>query len=139
MPSELEKKCAAQKLKMTGQRKIIMRALEASPDHPDVEQLHGRVQKLAPKISLATVYRTVRLLEERNIINRREFGDGRARYEGKGKRHHDHLIDVKSGKIIEFTSPEIELFQEKIAKRLGYRIIGHRLELYGEPLRIKSK
>jgi len=135
MLSELEKKDAAQNFRMTGPRKIIMRVLAASPDHPDVEQLHKRVQKLAPKISLATVYRTVRLLEERNIINRREFGGGRARYEGKGKTHHDHLIDLKSGKIVEFSNPEIERLQEKIAKKLGYRILGHRLELYCEPLK----
>jgi len=109
--------------------------LEASDDHPDVEELYGRASGVDPRISIATVYRTVKLFEEAGIIDKLEFGDGRARYEDAERDHHDHLIDMNSGEVIEFVDPEIEALQEKIAEKLGYRLIGHRLELYGVPLK----
>lgn len=120
---------------MTGQRRVIAEVLAGADDHPDVEQLHRRAVKIDPKISIATVYRTVRLLEEVGILNRHDFGDGRARYEESGEDHHDHLIDTKTGRVIEFQSDEIEALQEKIAEQLGYRLIGHRLELFGTALK----
>ena len=119
---------------MTEQRRVIARALSDSSDHPDVEMLYGRANKIDNKISIATVYRTVRLFEEYGIIERHDFGDGRARYEEAGAEHHDHLIDVKSGKVIEFSNEEIERLQEIVAKELGYKLVDHRLELYGVPL-----
>ena len=133
MPSRLEQKCAESGLKMTGQRKVIARVLSESDDHPDVEMLHQRTHKLDPKISIATVYRTVRLFEEAGIIEKHDFGDGRARYEEISDSHHDHLIDVQSGRVIEFQNEEIEALQQKVAERLGYRLVGHRLELYAVP------
>ncbi len=120
-------------VKMTGARKVILRVLSESKDHPDVEQLRQRVQKLDPKISIATVYRTVKLLEEKGIIHKHEFGNGRSRYEGISNKHHDHLIDIQNGKIIEFINPDIERLQNAIAQELGYTLIGHKLELYGTP------
>ena len=134
MPSSLEDKCVEKGLKMTEQRRVIARALSDSSDHPDVEMLYGRANKIDNKISIATVYRTVRLFEEYGIIERHDFGDGRARYEEAGAEHHDHLIDVKSGKVIEFSNEEIERLQEIVAKELGYKLVDHRLELYGVPL-----
>lgn len=116
---------------MTGQRRVIAQVLEEAEDHPDVEELHSRALKTDSNISIATVYRTVKLFEEAGLLERLEFGDGRARYEDAERDHHDHLIDMQSGEIIEFVDPEIEALQEKIAKRLGYRLKGHRLELYG--------
>jgi len=124
---------------MTGQRKIIARVLENAEDHPDVEELYNRAVTIDDKISIATVYRTVKLLEETGIIERHEFRDGRARYEIVPEDHHDHLIDLKSGQVIEFTSPEIEALQERIAREHGYRLVDHRLELYGIPLTQKTK
>lgn len=138
MPSRLETKCAQNGLKMTGQRRIIARVLSESADHPDVEMLHQRAHKLDPKISIATVYRTVRLFEESGIIEKHDFGDGRARYEEMGEEHHDHLIDLKSGKVIEFSNDEIEKLQRMIADKLGYRLVEHRLELYCLPLKPKE-
>ena len=120
---------------MTGQRRIIARALSESHDHPDVELLHKRASKIDPHISIATVYRTVKLFEEAGIIERHDFGDGRSRYEEASDTHHDHLIDIRSGKVIEFRNEEIEAIQEVIAKRLGYRLVDHRLELYAVPLK----
>ena len=119
---------------MTGQRRVIARILEEATDHPDAEELYNRASKVDPNISIATVYRTVKLLEETGIIDRHEFRDGRARYEIVPEDHHDHLIDLKSGTVIEFASAEIEALQEKIAKEHGYRLVDHRLELYGVPL-----
>ncbi|MBM7069672.1 Fur family transcriptional regulator [Actibacterium sp. 188UL27-1] len=122
-------------LRMTGQRRVIAEVLEASSDHPDAEELFHRASARDSKISIATVYRTVKLFEETGILDRLEFGDGRARYEDAERDHHDHLIDMNSGKVIEFCDPEIEALQEKIAAKLGYRLKGHRLELYGVPLK----
>ena len=116
---------------MTEQRRVIARVLSESDDHPDVELLYQRAHAVDPHISIATVYRTVRLFEEANILERHEFGDGRARYEDAGKEHHDHLIDLKSGRIIEFKNEEIERLQRKVARQLGFRLVDHRLELYG--------
>ncbi len=123
---------------MTGQRRVIARVLGESQDHPDVETLHQRAAKQDPKISIATVYRTVRLFEESGIIERHDFRDGRARYEESPESHHDHLIDLRSGKVVEFTSEEIEKLQIRIAKELGYKLVDHRLELYGVPLETKQ-
>ena len=128
-------RCEALGLRMTGQRRIIAIVLGDSRDHPDVEELHARATAQDAAISLATVYRTVKLFEEAGIVEKVDFGDGRARYEDAERDHHDHLIDLKSGKVIEFVDPEIEALQERIARRLGYRLHGHRLELYGVPLR----
>jgi Fur family ferric uptake transcriptional regulator len=127
-------RCEAQGLKMTGQRRTIARVLSEAEDHPDVEDLHARAAKADPGISLATVDRTVKLFEEAGILDRLEFGDGRARYEDADRDHHDHLIDMGTGEVIEFCDPEIEALQERIAARLGYRLIGHRLELYAKKL-----
>lgn len=134
MPSSLEKKCIEQGLKMTGQRRVVARVLSESADHPDVEMLYARAQEVDPNISIATVYRTVKLFEDASIIERHDFGDGRARYEEAPEAHHDHLIDMRSGKVIEFMNEEIEKLQEKIATEYGYKLVGHRLELYGVPL-----
>lgn len=123
---------------MTEQRRIIIRVLSESGDHPDVDSIHSRAHKLDPRISIATVYRTMRLFEEAGIIEKHDFGDGRARYEESGEEHHDHLIDVKSGKVIEFTNEEIEKLQHAIAKKFGYKLVGHRLELYCMPLEGKK-
>ena len=131
MPSRIERLCLEKGLKMTEQRRVIARVLSESSDHPDVELLYQRASAIDPHISIATVYRTVRLFEEANILERHEFGDGRARYEDAQKAHHDHLIDVKSGNIIEFRNEEIENLQRKVALKLGYRLVDHRLELYG--------
>ena len=120
---------------MTEQRRIVAQVLEESQDHPDVEELYARALKLDPRISIATVYRSVKLFEESGILEKLEFGDGRARYEDAERDHHDHLIDMNSGKVIEFIDPDIEALQEKIAERLGYRLKGHRLELYGVPIK----
>ncbi len=135
MTETIEQRCEAKGLRMTGQRRVIAQVLEASEDHPDVEELYTRSSARDPRISIATVYRTVKLFEESGIIDRLEFGDGRARYEDAEREHHDHLIDLNSGEVIEFIDPEIEALQEKIARKLGYRLKGHRLELYGVPIR----
>ncbi len=131
MPSRIEQLCIDKGLKMTGQRRIIARVLSESSDHPDVEQVYRRATAIDSKISIATVYRTVRLLEEASIITRHDFGDGRARYEEHDERHHDHLIDIKTGEVIEFQNARIEALQDEIARELGYRLVGHRLELFG--------
>lgn len=126
-------RCEAAGLRMTGQRRIVARVLQESDDHPDVEELYARASKVDEGISLATVYRTVKLFEETGILERLEFGDGRSRYEDAEREHHDHLIDINTGKVIEFVDPEIEALQEKIAAKLGYELRGHKLELYGVP------
>lgn len=119
---------------MTGQRRVIARVLSEAQDHPDVEEVYRRAVQVDPHISIATVYRTVRLLEEANILERHDFGDGRSRYEEASDEHHDHLIDIQSGRVVEFRSPEIEALQREIAERFGFRLMGHRLELFGVPL-----
>ncbi len=124
---------------MTEQRRVIAQVLDASADHPDVEELYYRASAVDPRISLATVYRTVKLFEEAGILEKVEFGDGRARYEDAEREHHDHLIDVTTGDVIEFIDPEIEALQEKIAAKLGYRLQGHKLELYGVPITAPEK
>ena len=134
-PSRLELLCLEKGLKMTDQRRTIARVLSDATDHPDVEQVYRRATALDPRISIATVYRTVRLFEEASILERHDFGDGRSRYEESPSEHHDHLIDVESGRVIEFREEEIELLQRRVAERLGYSLVGHRLELYAVPLR----
>ena len=128
-------RCEAKGLRMTGQRRVIAQVLQDSDDHPDVEELYARASAMDAGISIATVYRTVKLFEEAGILERLEFGDGRARYEDADREHHDHLIDMNSGEVIEFCDPEIEELQEKIARKLGYELRGHRLELYGVPVK----
>ncbi|MGR3759101.1 Fur family transcriptional regulator [Roseobacteraceae bacterium NS-SX3] len=135
MPESIIARCEAKGLRMTGQRRMIARVLQDSDDHPDVEELYARASALDAGISLATVYRTVKLFEEAGILERLEFGDGRARYEDAQREHHDHLIDLSTGEVIEFCDPEIEALQEKIAQKLGYRLKGHKLELYGVPVK----
>lgn len=136
--SNIEAKCVEKGLKMTGQRRVIARVLSESHDHPDVELLYKRASAVDPHISIATVYRTVKLFEEAGITQKHDFGDGRARYEEAPSEHHDHLIDVKSGKVIEFSNQEIERLQKEIAKKLGYRLVDHRLELFAVPLENKN-
>lgn len=135
MSDSIIQRCEAKGLRMTDQRRIIARVLEDSDDHPDVDVLYSRATGIDPRISIATVYRTVKLFEEAGILDKLEFGDGRARYEDAERDHHDHLIDMNSGEVIEFCDPEIEALQEKIARKLGYRLKGHRMELYGVPLK----
>jgi Fur family ferric uptake transcriptional regulator len=135
----LEELCAERGLRLTEQRRIIARILQESSDHPDVEELHRRSSAIDAHISIATVYRTVRLFEDAGIIERHEFRDGRSRYETVPDEHHDHLIDLKSGQVIEFHSPEIEALQEKIAREHGFLLVDHRLELYGVPLKPEEK
>lgn len=130
----LEKLCIEKGMRMTDQRRVIARVLSSADDHPDVEELHRRAHAIDPHISIATVYRTVRLFEESGIIERHDFRDGRSRYEETPTHHHDHLIDMKTGKVVEFVDEEIEALQHAIAKKLGYKLIDHRLELYGVPL-----
>ncbi|MEY4248528.1 MAG: hypothetical protein RJA87_161 [Pseudomonadota bacterium] len=130
----IEQLCVDKGMRMTDQRRVVARVLSNATDHPDVEELYRRSAAVDPHISIATVYRTVRLFEEAGIIARHEFRDGRARYEEAPQDHHDHLIDMKTGKVIEFMDEEIEALQAAIARRLGYRLIDHRLELYGVPL-----
>jgi Fur family ferric uptake transcriptional regulator len=137
--SRLERLCIDKGLKMTEQRRVIARVLSDAADHPDVEQVHKRSTKIDPNISLATVYRTVRLFEEAGILERHDFGDGRARYEEIPEAHHDHLIDIQSGRVIEFSNEEIEKLQHRVAEELGYKLVGHRLELYAVPLAGKPR
>ena len=132
-------RCENAGLRMTGQRRVIAEVLEGWFDHPDVEEIYKRAGKIDPKISLATVYRTVKLFEETSILERHEFGDGRSRYEDAKRDHHDHLFNVQTGEVIEFCDPEIEALQEKIAAKLGYKLLGHKMELYGVPISDKDK
>lgn len=132
MPNWIEKKCAERGLRMTDQRRIIAQVLSDAEDHPDAEELYKRASDKDPNISLATVYRTVRLFADANIIETHDFRDGRARYETADADHHDHLIDVSSGEVIEFMDEEIEKLQHRIAEKLGYELVDHRLELYGK-------
>ncbi len=133
MTDTITERCAAKGLRMTEQRRTIAEVLETATDHPDVEDLYARASTRDPNISLATVYRTVKLFEEAGILEKVDFGDGRSRYEDAEREHHDHLIDLTSGEVIEFFDPEIEALQEKIAAKLGYKLKGHRMELYGIP------
>ena len=135
MTKSIIERCEGKGLRMTDQRRTVAEVLEQATDHPDVEELYYRASAADPKISIATVYRTVKLFEEAVILEMHEFGDGRARYETTDRDHHDHLIDLNSGEVIEFIDKEIEALQEKIAERLGYRLKGHRLELYGVPIK----
>lgn len=131
---DVEALCHEKGLRITEQRKVIAQVLSHSSDHPDVEALHARASAIDSGISIATVYRTVRLFEEAGILERHDFGDGRSRYEAAAEAHHDHLIDVESGRVIEFVDPEIEALQKQIAERLGFRLVDHRMELYGVAL-----
>jgi Fur family ferric uptake transcriptional regulator len=133
--SRLERLCADKGMRMTGQRRIIAQVLSEAEDHPDVEEVHRRAAARDPRISLSTVYRTVRLFEGKGILERHDFGDRRARYEEAGHGHHDHLINVRTGEVIEFRNEQIERLQESVARELGFRLIGHRLELFGVPLK----
>lgn len=132
--SQLERMCIELGMKMTEQRRVIARVLSEADDHPDVEEVHRRAADIDSGISIATVYRTVRIFEDAGILERHDFRDGRSRYETAPDEHHDHLIDVNTGKVIEFVDAEIERLQEEVARRLGYRLLDHRLELYGVPL-----
>ena len=135
MTDTILQRCEQKGLRMTSQRKIIAQVLEDAADHPDVEELYKRASKIDLTISIATVYRTVKLFDEAGILDKLEFGDGRARYEDAEREHHDHLIDINSGRVIEFMDSDIEKLQEKIAQKLGYKLMGHKLELYGVPLK----
>ncbi|MDD9876578.1 MAG: Fur family transcriptional regulator [Magnetovibrio sp.] len=134
MDTRIEQLCVDKGMKMTEQRRVIARVLSVADDHPDVEEVHRRASELDPRISIATVYRTVRLWEEANILERHDFGDGRSRYEEVTDEHHDHLIDVKSGQVIAFQNADIAALQDRIAEKHGMRLVGHRLELYGVPI-----
>jgi len=133
MSSSLEDACVAKGMRMTEQRRVIARVLEAATDHPDVEELHRRAAAVDPRISIATVYRTVKLFEDAGVIARHDFGAGRSRYETIPDEHHDHLIDLRTGAVIEFRNEEIEALQKRVAEELGFELVDHRLELYGVP------
>lgn len=135
----IEEQCRARGLRLTGQRKLIAQVIAEAHDHPDVPELHRRVTTHDDTVSLATVYRTVKRFEEAGILERHAFRDGRARYEAASHKHHDHLIDLQTGKVIEFRSEEIERLQAEIAERLGYELVGHRLELYAKPARRQGR
>ena len=134
VPDRIEKLCVEKGMRMTEQRRVIARVLSQAHDHPDVEELHRRAHAVDPHISIATVYRTVRLFEGAGILERHEFGDGRARYEAASDEHHDHLIDVETGNVVEFVDEELEALQKRIAEKLGFRLVDHRMELYGVSL-----
>jgi Fur family ferric uptake transcriptional regulator len=134
----LETLCMEKGMRMTDQRRVIARVLSVADNHPDVEEIHRRAAEIDPKISIATVYRTMRLFEEAGVVERHDFQDGRSRYEEASEDHHDHLIDLRSGAVIEFVSEEIERLQQKIAEKHGYKLVAHRLELYGVPLKKDS-
>ena len=135
--SRIERMCADHGLRMTGQRRIIARVLSEAEDHPDVVEVFRRANSIDSRISMSTVYRTLKLFEDKGILERREFGAGRRRYEEATREHHDHLIDVETGRVIEFRNEEIEKLQERVARELGFELVGHRLELHGVPLRQK--
>ena len=137
-PNRIEARCADYGLRMTGQRRIIARVLSTAHDHPDVEELHRRAHAIDARISLSTVYRTIKLFASKGIIARHDFGHGRGRYEEASREHHDHLVDVDSGRVIEFSNAAIEELQERIAREHGFKLVGHRLELYGIPIAKKK-
>lgn len=134
LETKLEALFVEKKLKMTEQRRVIARVISESDDHPDVEEVYARAAQVDPNVSIATVYRTVKLFEEVGIVEKHDFGDGKARYEEVGQDHHDHLINIRTGEVIEFVNQEIEALQEKVARELGFKLVDHRLELYGVPL-----
>jgi Fur family transcriptional regulator, ferric uptake regulator len=136
--SSLEKICIAKGMKMTEQRRVIARVLSEAEDHPDVEEVHRRSSEIDSRISIATVYRTVRLFEEANILQRHDFGDGRSRYEARASDHHDHVINVRTGEVLEFHSEEIESLQQSVAEELGLELVGHRMELFCIPKPVKQ-
>lgn len=135
LPSRIERLCSDKGLRMTGQRRTIARILSQATDHPDVEEVYRRANNIDARISLSTVYRTIKLFEAQGFLERHDFGAGRGRYEETARRHHDHLIDIDTGKVIEFRNEEIERLQERVARELGFDLIGHKLELYGTPLK----
>jgi Fur family ferric uptake transcriptional regulator len=135
MNQDIEKKCIEKGVRLTDQRKMIAKAMSESEDHPDVDELHKRVNKLDPKISIATVYRTVKLFEEAGILAKHDFRGNKARYEQTTQEHHDHLIDINTGEIIEFVNEDIEKLQKKVAEKFGYKLVDHRLELYGSKIK----
>ena len=135
MSSEIENKCIQQGVRLTDQRKLIAKVMSESEDHPDVDELHKRVNKVDIKISIATVYRTVKLFEEAGIVTKHDFKGAKARYEEIPQEHHDHLIDVNTGEITEFVNEDIEKLQQKVAEKLGYKLVDHRLELYGTKIK----
>ena len=135
MTDTIEQKCIAKGVKLTDQRRIIAQVMSESTDHPDVDELYNRVSKIDPKISIATVYRTVKLFEESGIVEKHDFKGGKARYEQSPDEHHDHLIDINSGEIVEFVDKEIEKLQHEVAKKLGYKLVDHKLELYGSKIK----
>lgn len=137
-PSRIERLCSERGLRMTGQRRTIARVLSEANDHPDVIEVYRRAHEIDPRISLSTVYRTLNLFESNGILERREFGAGRRRYEEATREHHDHLIDLETGTVIEFRNEDIERLQERVARELGFELVGHRLELHGIPLRRKK-
>ncbi|MGE3064833.1 MAG: Fur family transcriptional regulator [Hyphomicrobiaceae bacterium] len=138
-PSRIERLCAEQGLRMTGQRRVIARVLAAAKDHPDVEEVYRRANAIDRRISLSTVYRTLKLFSERGFLERHDFGAGRGRYETAARAHHDHLIDVETGRVMEFSNEDIERIQERVARELGFILVGHRLELYGVPIKKSRK
>jgi len=135
MSNDIEKKCITRGVRLTDQRKLIAKVMSESKDHPDVDELHKRVNKLDSKISIATVYRTVKLFEEANIVSKHDFKGDKSRYEQATKEHHDHLIDINTGEITEFVNEDIEKLQKKVAEELGYKLVDHRLELYGSKIK----
>jgi len=137
--SHIELLCLEKRLRMTGQRRIIARVLSSAKDHPDVEEVYRRANAVDPKISLSTVYRTLKLFADHGILERHDFGAGRGRYEAAARRHHDHLIDIETGRVIEFRNEEIERLQERVARELGFDLVGHKLELYGVPTKRARK
>lgn len=136
--TSIESRCAECGLRMTGQRRVIARVLSSATDHPDVEEVHRRAHVIDSRISLSTVYRTLKLFAGKGILERHDFGHGRGRYEAAPREHHDHLVDIESGRVIEFSNSDIEALQERIAHELGFELVGHRLELYGVPLAKKK-
>ncbi|HET6388951.1 Fur family transcriptional regulator [Hyphomicrobium sp.] len=136
--SSIESRCAEYGLRMTGQRRVIAQVLSSATDHPDVEEVHRRANAIDSRISLSTVYRTLKLFAAKGILERHDFGHGRGRYEAAPREHHDHLVDIETGRVIEFSNSEIEALQERIARELGFELVGHRLELYGVPLAKKK-
>ena len=135
MSNDIEKKCITRGVRLTDKRKLIAKVMSESKDHPDVDELHKRVNKLDSKISIATVYRTVKLFEEANIVSKHDFKGNKSRYEQTTKEHHDHLIDINTGEITEFVNEDIEKLQKQVAEKLGYKLVDHRLELYGSKIK----
>jgi Fur family ferric uptake transcriptional regulator len=138
-PTRIEQLCAERRLRLTGQRRVIARVLSAAKDHPDVEEVYRRANAVDHRISLSTVYRTIKLFEANGFLERHDFGASRGRYEETASRHHDHLVDVESGRVIEFRNEEIERLQERVARDLGFSLVGHKLELYGMPIKRTRK